>query len=405
MKFQLFFCLCAISLSGSAQSLKDSIKTSIENTSEIIKPNLLSTHPLGIDISRINHNFNIRPAQKPSFSFDISSGNVWLPYVKSYELTDPADQKKAEGIVWHEREAKFDLTKVPATTKEFSADGVLRSYRLTFDLPLNISHELSFSIRSYSLDKGKFPFSSITSDAAIEWFHSHIKGGDDPFARRYYGYNKAGISYKDENNRFINMNAGDFVIPGLEVNYFYYPKLNMNTKRNVYMNFGYHLGLNTSRYNPTADMGISASVLKKAVVRNKNILTLGLSSGALRQRVFQFGDRVDISDRAFLYSFEGLISYKKQLKEGRSISYGINYSLQTSYNKPSDFDHIVLTGLRQSTQWHYTFTHLYTSVQGWSFIFTHTNKCLSYYLYLREDLKADNAPDLQTGIGIRIPVK
>jgi hypothetical protein len=407
MRFQLLFlCLFTINFSISAQYLKkDSIKNTIENPSEIITPNLLSTHPLGIYISRIYHNFKIQSDRKPSFSFDISNGNVWLPFVKSYELTDPIDQQKAEGIVWHEREFKFDLTKVPAKTKEFSADGVLRSYRLTFCLPVNINQELSISIRAYSLDKGKYPLSFITSDATIEWFHSNIKGGDDPFARRFYGLNKAGITYKDENDKFIKMNAGDFIIPGVELNYFYYPKLNINKTRNIYLNFGVHAGVNTSRVNPVTDIGISASILKKALIKNKNIFTVGLSTGALRQRVFQFGDRVDISNHVFLYSLEGLINYRKQLKEGRSISYGINYNLQTSYNKPSDFDQIVLTGIRKSTQWHYAFSHLYRNVQGWSFIFTHTNKRFSYYLSLREDLKVDNAPDIQTGAGVKVSLK
>ena len=236
--FLLFTFLVVMSF-VSAQSVTDNFrKNEIENSSDVIKPNTLSTHPLGINVSRIDHNFKIRSPEKYSFSFEISSGNVFLPYVKSYELTNPADQEIAESIPWYNREFQFNLNEVPSKTSEFVADGVIRSYNFTFNLPLNTNHELSFGLRSYSLDKGKYPFSLVTSDESIEWFHSNIAGGEDPFSRRYYGMNKTGISYRDEDNDVLKVNDGDFKISGIQVNYFYYPKLEINKKHNVYLNFG-----------------------------------------------------------------------------------------------------------------------------------------------------------------------
>lgn len=390
----------------SAQSIKkDTIKNEIEDALDIIKPNTLSTHPLGVYISRINHNFDIRSSKKSSFTFEISSGNVFLPFVKSYELTNLTDQKIAESLPWYNREFQFNLNEVPSKTKEFSADGVIRTYNFTFSLPINSYHELSFGVRSFSLDSGKFPFSIITSDKNIEWFHSNIAGGKDPFSRLYYGYDKAGILYKDENNNYIKMNAGNFKIAGIELNYFYYPKLKINQKHNLYLNYGAHLGINTSRYNPVVDMGVSSSVIKKIVFRNKNTMTFGLSAGALRQGIIQFGDKVNISNQPFLYSLEGLFNYKKKLKNNNYFSYGINYTIQTSYIKKKDFDYVVLTGERIKTHWQQTIYHLYQSLHGTNIIFTYSDKKITYFVYLREDFKLDNAPDLQSGIGIKMALK
>ena len=405
MKCYILFLLVFISF-ASAQSTKKDLSTfEIENSTAIIKPNLLSNHPLGMYISRINHNFKIRSPEKYSFSLEVSSGNVMLPYVKSYELTNPTDRKLAESVAWNNREFQFDLKKVPAKTREFIADGIIRSYKFTFTLPLSINHELGFGIRSYSLDGGNYPFSFFTCDQSIEWFHSNIAGGEDPFSRRHYGLNKAGISYKDENNNFITMNNGDFRIPGIEVNYFYYPILDINKKHKIYLNFGTHLGVNISKYNPVADIGISSSAIKKIVVKDKNILTVGLSAGALRQHIIQFGNGVNISNQTFLYSFEGLIDYKKKFKNNAYISYGINYAFQTSYNKKNDFDHIILTGERIKTHWQETMSHLYENLEGWNFIFTYSVKQFSYFVYFREDLTLDNAPDLQTGFGVKLSFK
>jgi hypothetical protein len=99
---------------------------------------------------------------------------------------------------------------------------------------------------------------------------------------------------------------------------------------------------------------------------------------------------------------EGLVNYKKKLKSNNYISYGINYSFQTSYNKQKEFDHIVLTGERIKTHWQQTFYHLYQNLQGWNAIFTYSTKKFSYFVYLREDVKLDNSPDLQSGIGVKM---
>ncbi|MGO4905288.1 hypothetical protein [Flavobacterium sp. W20_MBD1_R3] len=407
MKYNALIIIVLIFISvASAQSKKeDSLRFEIENDMDIIKPNLLSNHPLGMYISRINHNFKVRSPEKYSFSFDVSSANVVLPYVKSYELTNTIDRVFAANFPWHDREYNFDLNSVPSQTKEFTADGVIRSYKFTFSLPLNAHHELSLGIRSYSLDKGKYPFSLFTSDESIEWFHSNIAGGEDPFSRRYYGLNQAKIEFRDENNRFINMNNGDFQFPGIEINYFYYPPLEINKKQRIYLNFGTHLGINLSRFNPVADIGISSSAMKKIFVQNKNLLTIGLSAGALRQRFFKYGNQVNFSNQTFLYSFEGLLDYKRKLKNHNFISYGINYSFQTSYEASKDFDHIVLTGQRIKTHWQQTFSHLYKNLEGWTFICTYSVKQLSYYVSIREDLRLDNAPDIQTAVGVKMSFK
>lgn len=394
-----------ISGASGQTSEQDLIRTEIENTTDLIKPNILSNHPLGMYISRINHNFKVRSPEKYSFSFEVSSGNVMLPYVKSYTLTNPADRANAAQFPWHDREFKFDLSTVPAQTNSFTADGVIRSYKFTFSLPLSVNHELTFGIRSYSLDGGKYPFSIFTSDESIEWFHSTIAGGEDPFSRRYYGLNKAKISYQDEKNASLTMNNGDFRIPGMEINYFYYPKLEMNKKYRIYLNFGAHFGINMSRYNPVTDIGISSSAIKKMIVKDKNILTVGISAGALRQRLFQFGDRINFSDRSFLYSFEGLIDYKRKLQNNNTISFGINYTFQTPYNNKNDFNHIVLTGERVKSHWQETLSHLYENLDAWNLICTYSVKQFSYFIYIREDVTLDNAPDLQTGFGVKMSFK
>ena len=74
MKYLLFLlALFVFNISALAQSgNNDFWNKEIENSSDIIKPNILSNHPLGIYISRLNHNFNVRSPDKYSFSFEVS---------------------------------------------------------------------------------------------------------------------------------------------------------------------------------------------------------------------------------------------------------------------------------------------------------------------------------------------
>ena len=387
-----------------SQSENDSLKTNYLNNFEIIIPNNLSTHPLGVYISRINHNFQIKPAKKPSISLNISNGNVWLPYVKAYKPIRETDRNITRSFVWHEREGNFDYINSPTKSIELHADGVYRIYHLRIDLPIFNNRELKLNIRAFSVDDGNFPFSTLTSDRFIEWFHTNIKGGEDPFARKIYGYNQTKIKYTDENGKSLELNGGNFIIPGFDLAYQSYPDFNDLRNRNIFTSFGVQLGVNISKINPSLDLGITSSINKKIAFKKREII-IGIAIGALRQRVLKFGKGVIISNKNFLYSSELMFNYRKQINRKSYFSIATRYSFQSSFNSMKDFDYIVLTGDRITTHWHHSLSHLYRPMTSNSLTFTYNrgNYALSYYL--REDFYVDNAPDAQTGIEFKFTFK
>jgi len=370
--------------------------------SGINKPFLLSNHPLGMFVSRIDHNFNIRPPKKVQINIGIHNGNVWQPLVKAYKPLEPSTRALMEKYVWYSREAYFDASTMPSDSLQYHADAVIRAFPADIRFRLSDHHELSFRIRSYLITRGEIPFSTITSDQFLEWFHSNIAGGEDPFARKYYGYYKANISYIDEDGESINLKSGDFLVPGIETHYYYYPDFNVTGTGGFFMNFGIHAGTNISRYNHTIDLGISSSTMKRFNFQNQRNLTLGFGLGFLKPGILQYGNRVNIFNNDFLYSLEGEVAYLKKIKDDTYYTVGLNYYYQNPYNRRKDFKYIVLTGDRITTHWHYAMTHLYTSLQSWSLIFSYSRK-RTILVYIREDLKVNNAPDIQTGIEIQIP--
>lgn len=368
--------------------------------------NTLSVHPFGVFISRISNNFQLQSENKFSITANISTGNVWLPYVKTYSPLNETDRIAMKNSVWHEREGLFDAINTPSKTTEFHADGVIRQYQIKLNIPIAPRNELKVSCRMFSLDKGKAPYSLLTSDQFIEWFHSNVAGGEDPFARKVYGLDQAKISYKDENGKKLYLDNGDFIFSGVDAAYYTYPQINFLKKRNIYTNIGLQIGANVTKVNPSMDLGLNSTLIKKMGLKNKKKeLHLGLSLSALRQKIIRFGDGVQLSNKKYILNCEPIVEYIKRPNNRRYFSITTGWSIQSSYNKKSDFDYLVLKGERITSHWHYTSTHLYRALSASTLTFTYGIGTIAFWMYLREDFVVDNAPDVQTGIGFKFYFK
>ena len=363
--------------------------------------NLLTTHPLGLFISRLQSNFRVRPPLNTFLSFHISNGNVWLPFVKAYIPVDSDVRKIMEKIVWHGRVNNFFLSEMPSDSFQFAADAVIRVFRANASFRLSSKQELGITIRSLLLSKGEFPYSFLTNDKIIEAFHSNIAGGNDPFARKYYGYDKSYLKYTDVNGKSIELEQGDFLIPGIEANYYYYPPWFINN--NIFMKAGAHLGVNLSKYNRSIDGGLSLTSIKIFSFSEKKSMHFGVGVGVLKQHLIKSGTNIKISDREYICNAEAQVEYYKLLKKNSYISFGLNYSIQSSYNIKNENKFYILTGNRISTHWHYSISHLYRPPEAWNLYFAYSRNYI-ISIYLKEDLNVNNAPDVQTGINFQIPI-
>lgn len=399
---KLFVVLCLCGLIITAQQ-KDNltIKNGIEN------PSILSTHHFGIFSSRLNTNFKYAPPQKTTLAFNYTSGNNFHPFVEAYYPNDPAVRERLSQIKWHDRPFTFiDQETTPADYLNIVIDAVIKEFRVTANIPINKQHELGITLRSYLITKGKYPFSVFTSDEGIEWLHSNVAGGEDPFGRRYYGLNQVNFRYLDRNGNTLELKNNDFFIGGLELNHYYYPKLSINKTRNIYFNFGTHLGLNTSRYNASMDVGISANAIKKLSLKNNYELNFALGVNTLAKNIINFKEVIDLGNRPFLATFEGEIEITKYTKKGNYNAFGINYHVQSSYNKKEEADYYKLLGKWREIKggWQNGVYTLYEPLVSWNFIYTYGTPKYKLTLFVKEDLKVNNAPDFQTGVSLKIPI-
>ena len=356
-------------------------------------------------MSRINTNFQLKADKNLSVTANISSGNIWLPKVKSDTPINESDRNEVSKLKWYNRYGMIAFLHNPPTkTTKFEADGVIRLYQIQLNLPLSDQHEIKVNSRMFSLDGGKIPTSIVTNDQLIEWFHSNVAGGDNPFARKAFEYDQAKIRYSDENGKTFQINSGDFIFSGIDLSYYYYPQFKYLEESSVCANFGVQVGANLNDINPSFDLGLTVTIIKSIHLKRERRFNVGLSVGAMRMQVLEYDVAVQLITRRNLVNSEFLLEYLKHYKNKSSLSFGMSWVTrvtQNSFSKKSDFENIILAGERSASHWHLALFRLYDIRTSYNFMISYAKGNFAYSTYFREDVTVNNAPDAQGGIGVK----
>lgn len=341
MNIRLFPCLLIFLFShfANAQDDTDSILKAPPN---LEKPNILALHPYGIFISRIQGQFNNSAVTKINCNFSLESANVWAAPITTYIPTDQTIRNEVRDYEYHETEFVFDPNSFDHRKLSIANDGIIKSLRVQVIFPLSERSEFHLSARSFLLTKGKAPFTLVTGDHFVEWFHTKIAGGNDPFARELFGLDKAKIYYNDLNNNEMTIDHGDFFIGGLEAAYYFYPKKLANQKRKIASNIGLHLGTNLSNYNQSIDVGISTNIMKAYHLDQTSWLQFAAGLGVLRKNFIDlYKDNMEFGNNNFLANFEALSSFSFLSKGHTRHSFSLDFYLQTSFNKKDEFEYSI----------------------------------------------------------------
>ena len=382
-------------------------RDSISLKNGIDKPSLLPIHHFGMFSARINQNFKIHPPEKSTLNFSLASANTFHPFVELYLPEDEATRNELRQQTWFNRHFFVDQQTTPAAYENIVVDAVFKNLRVDFNTKISKNHELGITLRSYLVTKGKYPFSFFTSDEFLEYFHSNVAGGEDPFGRRYYGLNQVNVKYTDRKGRFLELKQNDFIFAGIELNHFYYTDFNFLKKRNIHLNFGSHLGWNTSKFNPSIDLGFSGNVVKEWEFKNTNEIRFSFGSSILRKEIIDFDDNsVTLGTNKFLGSLEAMFEFTKYTRKGNYHSVAVNYQIQTPFSNADEANYYQLVGKWQEIHsgWQNGFEKLYDYQSAWSWLYTYGRENYSFSVYVKEDLALNNSPDLQLGFSVKIPI-
>ena len=362
------------------------------DTTNTFNPYFLSNHPLTIFFSRINHQFNCQPELRRTFQFTWSRGNVWLPFAQAKLANQSEDQQALSSKVWHERNYMFSQRNIDDfETRTLEADGLFSTYYFQWREPINGYIDVGLNFRFGSLSAGSVPYSLLTSDSFIEWFHSNVIGGEDPFGRKTRPYDLAELYYEDEEGNTLYLRDNDFFLGELSADWnLYLPRILGGMVPSVTLNTGISRLRSTYLFNP----GISGTLIKRHYV-DLNYWETGLSSGVLFPALFQELP-VEINNNRYIASLAVNLVYAIQLEQSSWIL-GVNYHLQSALMKAKEKEYYVIESLGISSHGHYAMSHLHRPLQGWSFALTYKRGKAAISAFLREDALVDNAPDVQVG--------
>lgn len=381
-------------------------KDSLVFKNGIDKPSMLSIHHFGMFSARINQNFRVQPVKNVELQFTYASANTFHPFVEMYLPKNETTRNQLREQIWFNRNFFIDEKTTPADDESIVIDAVFKNFRLDFIKSISEKHELQFTLRSYLVTRGKYPFSVITSDEFIEWFHSNVAGGEDPFGRKFYGINQVNVNYQDRNGNKLSLKNGQFFIAGIEINHFFYPETPFLNKKNIAINFGSHFGINTSKYNPSIDIGLSGNTIKEWFFKNNNQFKAGLGLAVLRKNLINFNNIVQLGNNPFLGSLEAMLEFTKYSSKKNYHSFGVNYQIQSSFHKREEANYYQLIGLWREIHsgWQNGFQKLYEYQSAWSFLYTYGHKKYRLSIYAKQDFYLNNSPDIQTGISLNIPI-
>ncbi|WP_299278229.1 hypothetical protein [uncultured Psychroserpens sp.] len=370
-------------------------------TANIFKPSVVSTHPSGIFLSRIQGNFNFAPTESTKINLSVESGNVWSPPVVAYIPNQTSDRDFISQFPWHVREFAVDVDTLDAKSLKVASDGVIKGFRPNIRFKLNTTSELKIGMRLFLLSGGKAPFSLVTNDNFIEYFHDNIAGGDDPFDRGLYPKNKASLLFKDRNDNQVNIKRGDVFLNGFEFTHLFYPEFLKNEERHLYFNIATHVGLNTSQYNSSIDFGIGINAMKQYAYKQVGLFNIGFNLGINRLNLFDLkSSNVEFASNDYLANIETIIEYNFFSKGKTRHAFGLDFYIQTSLYKTDEFDYLIPTKNGTSFKsWNMGTENLYKNNNYWTLMYTFQKKG-SMTFYLQQDLTVNNNPDIQAGINI-----
>ncbi len=382
---------------------QDNTRLDVKNFG-IDKPSVLSTNTFGLFFMRLEGNFRTQKRDKLSIDISISSGNIWAQPLTVYIPNLEADRNYVSQFPWHNREFRVDVEDLDAKTVEIQNDGVIKEFKARVNIPINEKSEILLSAKSFLLTGGNSIFTILTSDSFIENFHDKIAGGDDPFDRGLYPYDQAKIRYKDRNDNVMEINKNDFVFSGIEATYYYYPQMEKLNNKGYYLNFGGHLGVNTSKYNSSTDLGLSGNILKTFSYKTNKHFNVGISIGGVYKDAVEFGkNQLEFGTNASIGFLESSFEYKLVTQSKFTHSFGLDFYMQTPLNQKNEYDYMIPTKNGTSVQgWNIGNESLYNMNNYWTFFYSFSRK-QTFTFYIQQDFTVNNNPDIQTGINVQIP--
>ena len=219
-------------------------------------------HPFGIFMQSAP--FYIGSFNEASHEIKVSYGmaNIWGPQATMYYPQDLPSvfREEVNDLYVTNRPGFFESINLPTRQKTFSTDGILQNMTVSYIWQLKKRGTFIFNLNTHLLSGGNSPLHYPASDKLIEVIHSAI-GSEDNFGRKVYPFNRAHISFEDEDGNNIRVSKGAGFLGTLDTHY-YFPLYMKNNRSSYYsLQMGGHIAIPLNNYYPKVSGGISTTFL------------------------------------------------------------------------------------------------------------------------------------------------
>ena len=322
----LYGCLSAIVMLILFKNLSARENDSIPS---IFKDDILFTevnplHPFGI--FTLDNPFYIGTFKEKGSKISVgySMGNNWHPQSTVYYPQYLTDQQREEvnSLYMTQRPYYFFVNQIPVERKTFSSDGVLQNLSFTYLWQLGKKGSFIFKLNTHLLSSGTSPIHYLASDDFVEWFHDKI-GLHDNFERYHYIFNRAHISFEDESDNTLRIDAGEAFLGTFDIHY--YKPLWRKENRASYHSFqlGAHMALPLNKYYPKVSGGISGSLLFRKRITPRFYADIAADFSLTHYSLAGSKDAVNIIDLKIRKAAKSYLSFNFVSKKNRVFYFGL----------------------------------------------------------------------------------
>lgn len=376
-------------------------------------------HPFGIFAFNTPFYFGTFKSNGSRFTVGYSFANVWHPQSTVFypQNLTPAQTREVNSMYITDRPEYFEEQGIETRQKTFSTDGVLQSLSFTYLKQFARKGSLILKLNTHALAGGSFPLHYLASDKFIEKFHTWVDL-EDNFGRKLFDFNRAQVSYQDENGRTINLSKGNVFAGTFETHY--YHSLWKIDRRASYLSMqsGAHLILPLNRYYPEVSGGLSTSLLFRKKIASRLYTDLAADFSASHYSLVSLGKSPNLIDRDIRLEGKTYLTINLVSKRNRVFSFGLLNNYHDAFLKgyifvdtQDKYKNLGVSYLKSGEKWNgktitepvrlskLTAASMYFfSIESF-FFWNFKGKKSDFMFTMAEDyLVVNNAPDIQFGL-------
>ena len=373
------------------------------------------TNPGGLISMRIPFSLMHPKKGEMTVTMNSSEGNVWLPEVTILEPKELTLTQKAllDSQTYRERALTINNLNIPNRAYYYKADGTVQSQTIYISDELTDHSEIGISFNVAVLSRGTSVIESPVSDEFIESLHSIGIGRYDNFGRRLYPFNQAEITFKDSEGKGLSLHDGDLFLGTFDLHYIDHIELvheDQNRRVKVLtLNLGAYAGIPMNQYLNELPVGMSAQLVSSIRLGSNTSLISTIGGSYTRNDLIRWGTPIALVNENSLYQLEGYLGVSIHHRSGLITTYGIQHEEYSMFAKPIPEMGLippVSSTNKTPTWWELTPDQFGGKASGFKIpndqyfdlVVGVQKKNMAVNFFLKEDLKVNNAPDLQLGI-------